>query len=121
MRYIVKYIVVMIAVASLVACSSESYPGIEYDPHMSEDLVNDESSMNANGKVPVNVLIGANSFSISQATRGTGPFTVPDGTDDCCRNRACGRRVIRRCSRNRNLFHLPAGNHDRFQPAGSLG
>ena len=72
----------MIAVASLVACSSESYPGIEYDPHMSEDLVNDESSMNANGKVPVNVLIGANSFSISQATRGTGPFTVPDGTDD---------------------------------------
>ena len=82
MRYIVKYIVVMIAVASLVACSSESYPGIEYDPHMSEDLVNDESSMNANGKVPVNVLIGANSFSISQATRGTGPFTVPDGTDD---------------------------------------
>ena len=73
---------VMMAVACLVACSSESYPGVEYEPVMSDDLKNTESSMNTNGKVPVNVLIGANSFSISQATRGTGPFTIPDGTDD---------------------------------------
>ena len=72
----------MMAVACLVACSSESYPGVEYEPVMSDDLKNTESSMNTNGKVPVNVLIGANSFSISQATRGTGPFTIPDGTDD---------------------------------------
>lgn len=82
MKYIVRYIILAaMMLTGLVACSSESYPGVEYEPVLSDDLANNESSNRLNGRVPVNVLLGGNSFGMTQATRGTGPFVVPEGTD----------------------------------------
>ena len=82
MKYMARYIVLAtMALTVLTACSSESYPGVEYEPMLSDDLANNESSTKTTGRVPVNVLLGGNSFGVTQATRGTGPFVVPEGID----------------------------------------
>lgn len=83
MRYIRTFIVVLTATAALAGCTSDSYPGLEYDPVMSPSLVNNESGRSTGWGLPVTVSVSKNSFSFASViTRGSGPFEATDVSND---------------------------------------
>ena len=43
MKYIYGHILTLVTVALLLSCAGESYPGLDYDYVLSDDIVNDES------------------------------------------------------------------------------
>ena len=65
------------------ACSSDSYPGLEYEYDTSSEAVNTEQGQVADLGIPLRVFVNEQSFFAAAAlneTRGTGPFIVPDTT-----------------------------------------
>lgn len=82
MKYIYGHILTLVTVALLVSCAGESYPGLEYDYALSDDIVNDESGKTNNRGVMIDVYLAPDSFAVGSvpSTRGTGPFVVPDTT-----------------------------------------
>ena len=69
-----------LALLILTSCAGESYPGMDYDRHVSEDLINTESGITTAQGVPIEVFLSPQRF-ITTTTRGTGPFVVPDSLD----------------------------------------
>lgn len=64
----------------LTACAGESYPGLEYDRSVSEDLINNESGMTGGLGIPVELFVSPQRF-VTTTTRGLGPFIVSDSTE----------------------------------------
>lgn len=82
MKFVVVRHIVLSVIAALcvVGCAGESYPGLEYDRTVSEDIINNESGMTTPDGVPIEVYVSPQRF-ITATTRGLGPFIVPDSTD----------------------------------------
>ena len=82
MRYIGKYIALSLVTAATVlsGCSSESYPGIQYEPVIASSLVNNESGRSTGLGLPVKLAVFGSSFVITNITRGTGP--IDDVSDE---------------------------------------
>lgn len=75
MRYIWKYMApMMMTLAVLLGCSSESYPGIEYEPAIPDALRNDESGRSTGNGLPVSLSVTGPSFQIANISRGLGPL-----------------------------------------------
>ncbi len=74
MKYSWKYILLWIMAVSLAGCSKESYPGLEYEPVISESLVNNESGRSTGANLPVSLSVSGSTFQTSEVTRGTGPL-----------------------------------------------
>ncbi len=68
------------ALLTLTSCAGESYPGLEYDRTVSEDIINNESGLNTPYGVPIEVYVSPQRF-VTTSTRGLGPFIVPDSME----------------------------------------
>ena len=64
----------MMTIAVMFGCSSESYPGIEYEPSISDALRNDESGRSTGNGLPVSLSVTGPSFQIDNMSRGLGPL-----------------------------------------------
>ncbi len=81
MKLVFRHIALLVLPAlCVVGCAGESYPGLEYDRSVSEDIINNESGMTTPDGVPIEVFVSPQRF-ITATTRGLGPFIVPDSTD----------------------------------------
>ena len=81
MKYNFRHIALFAFTAlCFMGCAGESYPGLEYDRTVSEDIINNESGMNDPNGVPVEVYVSPQRF-VTATTRGVGPFIVPDSAD----------------------------------------
>ena len=81
MKYNFRHIALFAFTAlCFMGCAGESYPGLEYDRTVSEDIINNESGMNDPNGVPVEVYVSPQRF-VTATTRGLGPFIVPDSAD----------------------------------------
>lgn len=81
MKYNFRHITLFAFTAlCFMGCAGESYPGLEYDRTVSEDIINNESGMNDPNGVPVEVYVSPQRF-VTATTRGVGPFIVPDSAD----------------------------------------
>lgn len=81
MKYNFRHIALFAFTAlCFMGCAGESYPGLEYDRAVSEDIINNESGMTTPNGVPIEVYVSPQRF-ITASTRGLGPFIVPDSTD----------------------------------------
>lgn len=82
MKQKIRHIANLLMLAALtVACSTDSYPGLEYEYPTASDAVNSETG-NPGGELGtrLRVLVSNSSFYSTPAvanTRGTGPFNVP--------------------------------------------
>ena len=83
MKYIYGHILTLVTVALLLAsCAGESYPGMEYEYVLNEDIINDESGKTNDRGVMIEVYLAPDTYTMGSVstTRGTGPFIVPDTT-----------------------------------------
>lgn len=81
MKLVFRHIALSVLTAlCVVGCAGESYPGLEYERPVSEDLINNESGMTTAQGVPVEVYVSPQRF-VTATTRGMGPFDVPDPTE----------------------------------------
>ena len=83
MKYIYGHILTLVTVALLLAsCAGESYPGMEYEYVLNEDIINDESGKTNDRGVMIDVYLAPDTYTMGSVstTRGTGPFIVPDTT-----------------------------------------
>ena len=81
MKYIYGHILTLVTVALLLAsCAGESYPGMEYEYVLNEDIINDESGKTNDRGVMIEVYLAPDTYTMGSVstTRGTGPFIVPD-------------------------------------------
>jgi hypothetical protein len=89
-----KHITAAIILASfLVACYSDTYPGVDYDYGAGDEASNNEKGKTSNKGVPLRVFVKEQSLytalainsnasaGASRVTRGTGPFDIPDTTN----------------------------------------
>lgn len=77
MRYSIRHITLLSLLAMvLAACSSESYPGVEFEEERASSLINTESGKGTT-EVPIVVTLSETGFFNSVVTRGTGPIIVP--------------------------------------------
>lgn len=75
MRYSWNYMALwMMTVAVMLGCSSESYPGIDYEPEIPDALRNDESGRSTGKGLPVSLSVSGPSFQITNVSRGQGPL-----------------------------------------------
>ena len=81
MKYNFRHIALFAFTAlCFMGCAGESYPGLEYDRAVSEDIINNESGLTTPDGVPVEVFVSPQRF-VTTTTRGLGPFIVPDSMD----------------------------------------
>ena len=83
MKYIYGHILTLVTLALLLAsCAGESYPGLDYDYVLNEDIINDESGKTYDRGVMIDVYLAPDTYTMGSvsSTRGTGPFIVPDTT-----------------------------------------
>ena len=75
MRYSWNYMALwMMTVAVMLGCSSESYPGIDYEPEIPDALRNDESGRSTGKGLSVSLSVSGPSFQITNVSRGQGPL-----------------------------------------------
>jgi hypothetical protein len=81
MKYNFRHIALFAFTAlCFMGCAGESYPGLEYDRTVSEDIINNESGLTTPDGVPIEVFVSPQRF-VTTTTRGLGPFIVPDSMD----------------------------------------
>ena len=68
----------LMVVALMVGCAGESYPGLEYDYVLNEDIINTEGDPSKMRGRPIEIFASPQSFATT--TRGVGPFDMPDTT-----------------------------------------
>lgn len=68
----------LMVVALMVGCAGESYPGLEYDYVLNEDIVNTEGDPSKMRGRLIEIFASPQSFATT--TRGVGPFDMPDTT-----------------------------------------
>lgn len=78
MKYNFGHIMALMVVALMVGCAGESYPGLEYDYVLNEDIINTEGDPSKMRGLPIEVFAAPQSFATT--TRGVGPFDMPDTT-----------------------------------------
>ena len=69
-----KHIALWMVAATLGSCSTESYPGLVYEPQIPASLVNNESGRSIGMTLPITMAVNSSSFQMTSITRGSGPI-----------------------------------------------